>query len=245
MALLASHLEQISTSAKSIAELEFPPQKIFTSALLKDHEITTLIRDTEPHERALFSLDPSALIRTRQQNGIRSTGAESGLHGREFLFPSAPPVKQSVITRLLGNEMLQEIRKSSSNTARSKDGVNVEALLQGAQRLCQIYNVAGADDKIQVLHNRYGQISASISALEERVYEQQSLLERRNKGQNHDEEWEANALEKQPDNKDKFVGLTDQDFQFEEDEIKELEARKRALEARVSGIEKDLGGLLR
>ncbi|EXJ90020.1 hypothetical protein A1O3_03088 [Capronia epimyces CBS 606.96] len=244
MALLASHLEQISLSARSIAELEFPPPKIFTNALLKDHEITTLIRDTEPHERALFSLDPSALSRTRQQNDLRSTSAEPVPHGRKSLYPSVPPVKQSVITRLLGTEMLQEIRKSSSNTVRSREGVNIEVLLQGAERLCQIYAVAGAHDKARTLRNRHREVSASISVLEEKVSEQELLLERRNKGHDPDEEWNSKGFEPQLVIDD-VMGFTEQDFQSEEDEIRQLEARKKALEDLVAGIEKDLGGLLR
>ena len=70
MALLDAHLEQISLCATSIAELpyvhcnllypsrligtSFAPPKIFTNALLQNHDITSLIRDTELHERALF-----------------------------------------------------------------------------------------------------------------------------------------------------------------------------------------------
>ncbi|KFY34136.1 hypothetical protein V495_08206, partial [Pseudogymnoascus sp. VKM F-4514 (FW-929)] len=58
MSFLSNHLEQISLSAQSIASLPFPPPKIFTNALLASHDITALIRDTEPHERALFSVPP-------------------------------------------------------------------------------------------------------------------------------------------------------------------------------------------
>ncbi len=35
------------------------------------------------------------------------------------------------------------------------------------------------------------------------------------------------------------------DFQLEQEEIQELEKKKRALEDRVAGMERDLGGLLR
>lgn len=36
-----------------------------------------------------------------------------------------------------------------------------------------------------------------------------------------------------------------EDFRMEEEEIQELEKKKRALEDRVAGMERDLGGLLR
>ena len=39
--------------------------------------------------------------------------------------------------------------------------------------------------------------------------------------------------------------LTYEDIQREEESVRELERRKRTLEERVSGMEKDLGGILR
>ena len=39
--------------------------------------------------------------------------------------------------------------------------------------------------------------------------------------------------------------ITLEDLEREEEEIKELESRKRMLEDRVTGMERDLGGLLR
>ncbi|KAL2430271.1 hypothetical protein ABEF95_002481 [Exophiala dermatitidis] len=245
MALLASHLEQMSLSAQAISELEFPARGIFTNALLKDHEITTLIRDTEPHERALFSLDPNAVRRTQQDSGIRSAGSDVIPHARQSMFPGGQHAKQSVITRLLGNEMLQEIRKSSSNGVRARDGVNVEVLLQGAEKLCEVYTVAGASERIRALRNHYREVSSSLSALESKVSKQQTSLDRQNQGFDESHaEWDDMRHENTSRNGD-MTEFTDQDFQLEEDEIKELEARKRALEERVAGMEKDLGGLLR
>ena len=39
--------------------------------------------------------------------------------------------------------------------------------------------------------------------------------------------------------------VSPEDLKWEEDEIRELEKKKRALEDRVSGMERDLGGLSR
>lgn len=217
---------------------------MFTNALLKDHEITTLIRDTEPHERALFSLDPKAVPAIRQHGAIRLAGADVGLHGRKSIFPASHPMKQSAITRLLGNEMLQEIRQSSSNGARARDGVNVEVLLRGAEKLCDVYAVAGATEKIRGLRNRHREAAASISMLEEKVSQQQSLLDRRNRGVDTEEEGNDNVFQPQPVANDDTAAFTEEDFGTEEDEIRELESRKKALEDRVSGMERDLGGLM-
>ncbi|KAI5284326.1 hypothetical protein KEM54_001424 [Ascosphaera aggregata] len=67
MSLLHS-LEQISQSAESIAQLPFQPPKSFTNAFLHCDDITTLIRDTEPHERAVFSVDVSSAGSTSNNN---------------------------------------------------------------------------------------------------------------------------------------------------------------------------------
>jgi len=244
MSLLASHLEQISLSAKSIAELELPPPKTFTNALLQDHEITTLIRDTEPHERALFSLDSNAVATTREVGTTGATGADGASHGRKSTFPAGHPMKQTAITRLLGNEVLQEIRQSTSNGGRPRAGVNVEVLLRGAERLSDVYAVTGATEKIRALRNRHREVAASISMLEEKVSKQQSLLDRRNRGLDPDEERDENEFPTQPIANEDVVAFTELDLGIEEEEIRELESRKKALEDRVSGMERDLGGLL-
>lgn len=201
---------------------------------MKDHEITTLIRDTESHERALFTLDPNVVNGSRQSNATQQHGTSASRTG---VFPNVHSTRESVVSRLLGNDMLQEIRQSS----KKRDGVNVEVLLHGAERLCDVYAVGGAPEKIKALRNRYEEVATSISTLEEKVSRQQALLERRNKSfENEHEEHEPADL-----NADNTALLTEQDFQNEEDEIRELEARKKALEERVSGMERDLGGLLR
>lgn len=53
---LSNHLAQISLTSTSLLSLSFPPTPArFTNALLSPaHDITRLIRDTEPHERALY-----------------------------------------------------------------------------------------------------------------------------------------------------------------------------------------------
>ncbi|KAH0845576.1 hypothetical protein AYO21_05505 [Fonsecaea monophora] len=243
MALLASHLEQISLSAKSISELEFPPPKIFTNALLNNQEITTLIRDTEPHERALFSIDPNAVNRSRPQNGFRPTDTKNGLQGRKSGLPLANHMKHSAVSTLLGKEMLQEIRQSSSG--RSRQGVNVEVLLRGAERLCEVYTVAGAKDRIRALRTRHREVAGSITILEDKVSRQQSLLESANQASNPEEILDENDLGQDLSKYSDTPNLTGEDFQLEEEEIRLLEARKKTLEERVAGMERDLGGLLK
>ncbi|EXJ60149.1 hypothetical protein A1O7_04301 [Cladophialophora yegresii CBS 114405] len=239
MTLLASHLEQIAASAKAITELEFPPPKRFTNALLSNSEITTLIRDTEAYERALFSLDHNAVARSRQQ----TNNPDAGSNGHKSGFNASHPLKQSAVTLVLGTDMLREIRLSSN--ARAHGGVNVEVLLRGAEKLCEVYSVAGASQKIRALRNRHKELAASITVLETKVLKQQSLLERRHPTWDPDNAGDENDREHDFVNNDKHAVLTEDDFQLEEEEIQELEARKKALEDRVSGMERDLGGLLK
>ena len=91
MTLLDAHLDQISLCSKSISELSFPGPKIFTNALLAgNHDITALIRDTEQHERALFSLAPPPLPKsgagsdfTASVGGASTYGSAYGLGGTD------------------------------------------------------------------------------------------------------------------------------------------------------------------
>ncbi|ETN45402.1 uncharacterized protein HMPREF1541_09233 [Cyphellophora europaea CBS 101466] len=248
MPLLDDHLEQISSSAKSIGELEFPAPKIFTNALLGSHEITTLIRDTEPHERALFSLDPN-VTKGPTSNNEYSHGSVYGSdrisHGRKSIYATGPPVKQSAVARVLGPDMLYEIRQTSGSAARGKSVVNVEVLLRGAEKLCEVYDVEGATDKIATIRRRHQALSGSVTEYQELVLQQQSKLSRFNTGAGYgiaDDGVEGGSLDTGVAPARAF---TETDIQTEEAEIRELEARKKALEERVYGMEKDLEGLLR
>ena len=92
---------------------------------------------------------------------------------------------------------------------------------------------------------RYKQLTSSIERYEARVSKQASQLERMNQSKNY------NATEKYV-NKDhealheqQYAEINAEDIQREEAEMKELEKKKRGLEDRVSGYERDIGGLLR
>lgn len=107
--------------------------------------------------------------------------------------------------------------------------------------------VAGATEKIAALRNRYRQIGESVALYEDKVAKQQSKLERMNKSaefgsqsQDEEEDYEEGGVHQAAE-----PTVTEDDLRLEEQEIKELELKKRTLEERVTGMEKDLGGLLR
>ncbi|KAI1959572.1 hypothetical protein LOZ58_004381 [Ophidiomyces ophidiicola] len=243
MALLHSHLEQISLSATAIAELPFPPPKLFVNALLGSHDITALIRDTEAHERALFSTDPAS--KSSHRRATRRGTMFAAEAEKETMISRIYSVKnrrnQSAVAQVLGGDMMEAIRQIASvpPNQSSRKEINLEILLQGAELLCNVYPVVGAKDKIHSLRQRYQDISTSLSGLEERVADQAEQLER----MNHLDAYESDEATQhaQPST----VDVTDEDIQRERDEIAELENRKRVLERRVNGMEKDLEGLLK
>ena len=211
----------------------FPPSKPFTNALLHNQEITALIRDTEPHERGLFSLDPNF------RNGIGSSGARSqggdAASRRKTAYGNAQS-QPSAVARVLGNDMLRQIRSSNRDAGRGR-GVDVEVLLQGAEKLCAAYQIPGAMDRIAALRMRHDNISGSIRNYEGQISQQQTSMNRFNTGSAEDQV----QLDASDDTRTVF---NEQDFAAEDAAIKELEAKKKALEARVAGMERDLGGLM-
>ncbi|KAJ9316192.1 hypothetical protein DTO271D3_3461 [Paecilomyces variotii] len=246
MSLLENHIEQIALSSAAIAELPFPPPRMFTTALLSPHEITALIRDTEAHERALFSIDPAAKPlksgqRRMTRRGTMFPGEGEGESMASRIYAARNNRNQSAVARVLGTDMMEEIKRSTGTSTRAPRGeVNVEVLLRGAEILCNVYPIPGAFDKISTLRYRHDQINASIAQLEDRVADNSAQLEQMSRDDgdyyNH-----AEAVESQAEVPD----VSDEDIQRELEEIRELERRKRKLEDRVSGMERDLGGLMR
>lgn len=254
MSLLERHLEQISLSSESIATLPFPPPKIFTNALLSTTDITSLIRDTEPHERALFSVPPpppSVTSSTPYQDPKSSTNTKR----RQTVFNVAQgevtagvagpgnraPRRNTAVAAVLGAELHSEVRKTEG-----KGDIDIEVLLRGAEKLNDVYSVPGVPEKVQSLRNRYADIASSLPHHEKKVERQTRELERMNRGEEWDEEEEDDEYggEHEAFEGDE-IEVTDEDLRREEEEIAELERKKRELEERVKGMERDLGGLLR
>ena len=141
--------------------------------------------------------------------------------------------------------MLREIQNANQNASRSqgKRGVDVEVLLKGAEKLCAVYPVQGATEKIASLRNRHHQIAESVTQYEEKVRKHQAKIDRMNRTsdyEQHDHKVPNNSIESSI-----APVPTEADLLLEKQEIEELEQKRRDLEDRVAGMEKDLGGLLR
>jgi cell division protein FtsB len=106
--------------------------------------------------------------------------------------------------------------------------------------------IAGANDRIAKLRRRHQQLAANIEYYEKRVAEQSKELHsmsRPTSRSGYSDYGEPDAAIAGAD--DTSIPLTKEDLEREEAEVRELERKKKALEERVEGMERDLGGLMR
>ncbi|KAI4634027.1 uncharacterized protein J4E87_001196 [Alternaria ethzedia] len=260
MALLDAHLEQISLCSASIAELPFAPPKIFTNALLQNHDITSLIRDTELHERALFSVPPPPAApkhaepapSTNRRNTIfNPNGGGSTSTGGGGANAVRAPRRNTAVAAVLGNELVERIRRGGGGGAGSglgyrmyngsnKNEIDVESLLEGAEKLLGVYPIPGVHDKIAAMRQRHAQVSASLEYYENRLAEQQAQLGKLNRSRGDYAEEDMDELEEEPE---PVVALTEEDLRREEEETRQLEKKKKELEDRVTSMSRDISGL--
>ncbi|KAJ4303775.1 hypothetical protein N0V90_002676 [Kalmusia sp. IMI 367209] len=225
MTLLDAHLEQISLCAQSISELPFPAPKIFTNALLQSHDITTLIRDTESHERALFSVPQAPPASKAQDSNRRNTifnpnGTATSISGGGANAVRAPQEKHRC-----------------SGCVGNKNEVDVETLLEGAEKLLGVYPIPGAHDRIASMRQRHGRLEASLEYYESRIAEQAEQLSKQNRSREYADEPEEVENE--------TPIMTEEDLRREEEEVRQLERKKRGLEDRVNSMGRDISGVLR
>ena len=121
----------------------FPSPKIFTNALLHSHDITALIRDTEAHERALFTIAPSDQVSRSSTASIARRSTVHGLNGAgEHYTNSGGLVRThrsgSAVATLLGGELGEQIRKEGAKESKERGEVDVNLLLKGAEKLCGV-----------------------------------------------------------------------------------------------------------
>ncbi|KID75700.1 uncharacterized protein G6M90_00g047630 [Metarhizium brunneum] len=247
MSILSGHLEQISYSCQGIDSLPFPPPKLFTNALLSNHDITSLIRDTEAHERALFSVPPPPSPATQSRRSAEPESKSKGRRQTVFNVASGevttgPPTRASsnprrhtAVAAVLGGEMHSQLRRGETDR---KGDVDVEILLRGAEKLCGVYELPGARDRISALRNKHRNGKNTTAYYEARVAEQAEQLASMNKS------WMGEDGSEEDDAGDESELWTEEDLRREEAEAKEMEAKKRELQARLRQMEKDLGGLM-
>ncbi|CAJ2508978.1 Uu.00g140040.m01.CDS01 [Anthostomella pinea] len=252
MSLLSAHFEQIAISCQGIDSLPFPPPKIFTNALLSNHDITSLIRDTEAHERALFSVpppppptiaqpqEPAAKPTSRRQTVFNVTSGEVTTSGSNTGRSTGAPRRHTAVAAVLGGDLRDQIRRSERH---GKDDVDVEILLKGAERLSGVYPLPGALERIPAQRAKYAHSRSTLAYYESKVEEQAETLRRMNKDHwmDDDDDDDEDADEGAEDAEEIF---TEEDLRREEEEVRELDKKKKELQERLRAMDKDLGGLL-
>ncbi|KAF5570535.1 DASH complex subunit Spc34 [Fusarium phyllophilum] len=243
MSLISAHLEQIGYSCQGIDSLPFPPPKIFTNALLSNHDITSLIRDTEPHERALFSVPPppppSTTLKPTEPEKKKSSGRRQtvfNVASGEVTTGPPPrtgthPRRQTAVAAVLGGQMHEELRRGESDR---KGDVDVNILLSGAEKLCGVYELPGARERIAALRSKHAHGKNTAAYYEARVAEQAEQLASLDHRDWYDEEEEE---------EEEGEVWTEDDLRREEEGAKEMEVKKRELQVRLRQMEKDLGAV--
>jgi chromosome segregation ATPase len=160
------------------------------------------------------------------------------------------PRRNTAVAAVLGNELVERIRRGGGGGAGSglgyrkydpsnKNEVDVESLLEGAEKLLGVYQVPGAHEKIAAMRQRHARLESSLEYYENRLAEQTVQLNRLNRSRGEYAEEDDN-VEEEP--QEEFI-LTAEDLRREEDEVRQLESKKRGLEDRVHSMGRDISGL--
>ncbi|KAK6352680.1 hypothetical protein TWF730_009493 [Orbilia blumenaviensis] len=210
------HLHQIEEAANDISSMSFSKPGIFTNSQVARPPITSLIRDTSPYERVLFS-SPS----------------NDGFAER----PSTLSTKPGLLGSLLDGNLVHQVQ-STVRIAQLKGDIDVELLLRGAEDLARIYPVPGLDDRIERLRARYQDLISSVSLHEELVAAQRTQLDLQ-RGASKDD-----FIRQPKETKPTQHTLMKSDIQAEEMAIRQLEARKFEMESEIRELDRKLTGSL-
>lgn len=126
--------------------------------------------------------------------------------------------------------MHEQLRRGEADR---KGDVDVSVLLRGAEKLCGVYELPGARERIVALRSKYAHGKNTMAYYEAKVAEQAEQLASLNRDWMEEEEEE-----------EEVEVWTEEDLRREEEEARELEGKKRELQARLKAMEKDLGGLM-
>ncbi|TDZ21679.1 hypothetical protein C8034_v002775 [Colletotrichum sidae] len=256
MSMLAIHLEQIALSCEGIDSLPFPPPKIFTNAMLYNSDITSLIRDTEAHERALFSVPPPPAAATSQNPDPKPTGRRqtvfnvasgevtTGPPAGNRLGGAGGPRRHTAVSAVLGGDLHDQLRRGERQFASKGGDVDVEVLLRGATKLCGVYALPGALERIPQIRSRFAHQTNTLAYYEAKVAEHQAALERMNKHNLMGDDDDAMDQDEAEDDGHDDAAMTEEDLRAEEEIVRELDRKKRELQQRLRAMDKDLGGLL-
>lgn len=104
---------------------------------MHSHDITALIRDPEAHERALFTFaspDPASL-KAKSRKSVFPPNGEVQIQCNVSYLGLKPT---TAVGRILGDNLLEQIRKKDKDDDTGKAEVDVGILLKGAEKLCAV-----------------------------------------------------------------------------------------------------------
>ncbi|PKS11220.1 hypothetical protein jhhlp_002981 [Lomentospora prolificans] len=238
MSLLSAHLEQIAYSCEGIDSLPFHQRPPLESRYhhLRDRATSAPFFRTSPPASttpAKATEEPSRASSRRQTVFNVSSGE---------VTTGGPPTRASArrntaVAAVLGAPMHERLRRSELS---SKDDVDVEILLRGAEKLCGVYALPGAQRRIAELRGREADLASTMAYYEAKVAEQAEALEAMSK------DWRDDDYEDDEEEEEDYGQIvTDEQLRAEEEEVRELERKKRDLQERLRAMDKDIGGLLR
>lgn len=166
------------------------------------------------------------------QSGEVTTGpASSSSSSRQ-----QQPRRHTAVAAVLGGEMHETLKRGEADR---RGDIDVEVLLKGAEKLCGVYDLPGARERIASLRAKFRNGRDTAAYYEGKVAEQAEQLASLSRNWMDDEEDDGEGEEE-------VEGgiLTVEDLKREEEEAREMEGKKRELQARLRTMEKDLGGLM-
>lgn len=148
------------------------------------------------------------------------------------------PRRHTAVSAVLGGDLHEQIRRSERRGG--KEDVDVELLLRGAEKLCSVYPLPGALERIATQRSKYAHNRSTLAYYEAKVAEQAEALGRMNK-----DHWMDDDEEEEDDGGDSAQEevLTEENLRREEEEVRELDKKKKELQERLKAMEKDLSGL--
>ena len=102
-----------------------------------------MIRDTEAHERALFTIESETQSSRPSTAGAAHRITTHGSNGNTDSFTQGHgifrnPRQDSAVARILGGELGEQIRKENAKEGKERGEMDVNLLLRGAEKLCGI-----------------------------------------------------------------------------------------------------------
>lgn len=165
------------------------------------------------------------------------------------------PRRSTAVAAVLGGDLHAKITRRAPASTRVQGAgggggdVDIEVLLQGAEKLCNVYPLPGALERIPELRQKWANQNNTLAYYEAKVAEQAERLVRMNKrpddSGDEDDEEVGDEEGEDPVNSGVMDSLmTEEDLRREEEEVRELDKKKKELQERLRAMDKDLGGLL-